>query len=103
MPMSDKPTPTRDQPWLIRTYAGHSTAKKSNELYRTNLARGRHDCAAGCETRWWEGRGDGPGDRGQHHSDTDSSDDPRRRHHCERFWSRGDAHREDGGGGGEQE
>ena len=31
----------RDQPWLIRTYAGHSTAKKSNELYRTNLARGQ--------------------------------------------------------------
>ncbi len=40
--MSDKPTPeTRDKPWLIRTYAGHSTAKKSNELYRTNLARGQ--------------------------------------------------------------
>ncbi len=33
--------PTRDKPWLIRTYAGHSTAAKSNELYRTNLARGQ--------------------------------------------------------------
>src|SRR5262245_28954532 len=32
---------TRDRPWLIRTYAGHSTAAKSNELYRTNLARGQ--------------------------------------------------------------
>ena len=32
---------TRDKPWLIRTYAGHSTAAKSNELYRTNLARGQ--------------------------------------------------------------
>ena len=31
----------RDKPWLIRTYAGHSTAEKSNELYRTNLARGQ--------------------------------------------------------------
>jgi (2R)-ethylmalonyl-CoA mutase len=31
----------RDQPWLIRTYAGHSTATASNELYRTNLARGQ--------------------------------------------------------------
>ena len=31
----------RDRPWLIRTYAGHSTAAKSNELYRTNLARGQ--------------------------------------------------------------
>ncbi|SKA35546.1 (R)-ethylmalonyl-CoA mutase [Enhydrobacter aerosaccus] len=31
----------RDKPWLIRTYAGHSTAAKSNELYRTNLARGQ--------------------------------------------------------------
>ncbi|MFO1161538.1 MAG: protein meaA [Reyranellaceae bacterium] len=33
--------PQRDRPWLIRTYAGHSTAAKSNELYRTNLARGQ--------------------------------------------------------------
>ncbi len=32
---------TRDRPWLIRTYAGHSTAAKSNELYRTNLGRGQ--------------------------------------------------------------
>jgi (2R)-ethylmalonyl-CoA mutase len=31
----------RDQPWLMRTYSGHSTAKASNELYRTNLARGQ--------------------------------------------------------------
>ena len=31
----------RDRPWMIRTYSGHSTAKKSNELYRTNLARGQ--------------------------------------------------------------
>ena len=31
----------KDRPWLIRTYAGHSTAAKSNELYRTNLARGQ--------------------------------------------------------------
>src|SRR5258708_37515936 len=31
----------RDKPWLIRTYSGHSTAEKSNELYRTNLARGQ--------------------------------------------------------------
>jgi (2R)-ethylmalonyl-CoA mutase len=34
-------TPTRDKPWLIRTYAGHSTAAKSNELYRKNLTRGQ--------------------------------------------------------------
>ena len=33
--------PPKDRPWLIRTYAGHSTAEKSNELYRTNLARGQ--------------------------------------------------------------
>ena len=31
----------RDKPWLFRTYAGHSTAAKSNALYRTNLARGQ--------------------------------------------------------------
>jgi (2R)-ethylmalonyl-CoA mutase len=33
--------PLRDKPWLIRTYAGHSTAAKSNELYRKNLGRGQ--------------------------------------------------------------
>ncbi len=32
---------TKDRPWLIRTYAGHSTAKASNELYRNNLAKGQ--------------------------------------------------------------
>jgi (2R)-ethylmalonyl-CoA mutase len=32
---------TRDKPWLIRTYAGHSTAADSNKLYRTNLAKGQ--------------------------------------------------------------
>jgi len=31
----------RDRPWLIRTYSGHSTAKASNELYRSNLAKGQ--------------------------------------------------------------
>jgi (2R)-ethylmalonyl-CoA mutase len=31
----------RDEPWLIRTYSGHSTAQASNELYRTNLAKGQ--------------------------------------------------------------
>ena len=30
-----------DRPWLMRTYSGHSTAKASNELYRTNLAKGQ--------------------------------------------------------------
>ncbi|MGB8623492.1 MAG: protein meaA [Paracoccaceae bacterium] len=32
---------TKDRPWLFRTYAGHSTAKASNTLYRSNLARGQ--------------------------------------------------------------
>jgi ethylmalonyl-CoA mutase len=31
----------RDKPWLIRTYAGHSTAADSNMLYRNNLAKGQ--------------------------------------------------------------
>jgi ethylmalonyl-CoA mutase len=31
----------RDKPWLFRTYAGHSTAGKSNQLYRRNLAKGQ--------------------------------------------------------------
>jgi (2R)-ethylmalonyl-CoA mutase len=30
-----------DAPWIFRTYAGHSTAEKSNALYRANLARGQ--------------------------------------------------------------
>ena len=34
-------TAQKDQPWLFRTYAGHSTAKASNALYRTNLAKGQ--------------------------------------------------------------
>ncbi|MEQ8593308.1 MAG: protein meaA [Parvibaculum sp.] len=33
--------PARDNPWIFRTYAGHSTAKASNALYRTNLSRGQ--------------------------------------------------------------
>ena len=32
---------TKDRPWLFRTYAGHSTAKASNALYRGNLAKGQ--------------------------------------------------------------
>ncbi len=34
-------TPAKDKPWLIRTYAGHSTAQASNALYRGNLAKGQ--------------------------------------------------------------
>jgi (2R)-ethylmalonyl-CoA mutase len=44
--MSDAATPPHrlpepDRPWMMRTYAGHSTAEKSNELYRGNLAKGQ--------------------------------------------------------------
>src|SRR5438067_10033429 len=38
------PFPTddsRDKPWLMRTYAGHSSAKESNTLYHRNLAKGQ--------------------------------------------------------------
>ena len=31
----------RDRPWVFRTYSGHSSAAASNELYRTNLAKGQ--------------------------------------------------------------
>ena len=34
-------TEKKDKPWLIRTYAGHSTAKASNELYLSNLDKGQ--------------------------------------------------------------
>ncbi len=30
-----------DKPWIMRTYAGHSSAKESNELFRTNLEKGQ--------------------------------------------------------------
>ena len=39
--MTDATTPRRDDPWLMRTYSGHSTAAASNQLYRTNLAKGQ--------------------------------------------------------------
>jgi (2R)-ethylmalonyl-CoA mutase len=43
--MSGKREPHRlaqpDPPWLMRTYAGHSTAEASNELYRANLRKGQ--------------------------------------------------------------
>src|SRR5690242_17062645 len=32
---------TPDRPWLIRTYSGHSSARASNQLYRSNLAKGQ--------------------------------------------------------------
>ena len=32
---------TRDRPWMMRTYAGHSSASASNALFRTNLAKGQ--------------------------------------------------------------
>jgi ethylmalonyl-CoA mutase len=39
--MSDHRLPQPDRPWVMRTYAGHSDAKRSNELYRRNLAKGQ--------------------------------------------------------------
>jgi (2R)-ethylmalonyl-CoA mutase len=33
--------PAREAPWIMRTYSGHSSAKASNELYRTNLQKGQ--------------------------------------------------------------
>ncbi|HET9075187.1 MAG TPA: protein meaA [Solirubrobacteraceae bacterium] len=38
---ADPRLPERDRPWVMRTYAGHSDAKRSNELYRRNLAKGQ--------------------------------------------------------------
>src|SRR5829696_1428061 len=45
-PMRDNPhmnhrLPGRDKPWMMRTYAGHSTAARSNALYRGNIAKGQ--------------------------------------------------------------
>jgi (2R)-ethylmalonyl-CoA mutase len=44
MSQTQKTSPSdhaKDRPWLIRTYAGHSTAEASNALYRGNLAKGQ--------------------------------------------------------------
>jgi (2R)-ethylmalonyl-CoA mutase len=38
---ADRQPPARDRPWIFRTYAGHSTARESNKLYRSNLAKGQ--------------------------------------------------------------
>ncbi|HET6654255.1 MAG TPA: protein meaA [Nocardioides sp.] len=40
-PAAEDPTPKRDRPWVMRTYAGHSSATESNALYRRNLAKGQ--------------------------------------------------------------
>jgi ethylmalonyl-CoA mutase len=40
-PDAQEGRPQRDRPWLMRTYSGHSSATASNELYRTNLAKGQ--------------------------------------------------------------
>jgi ethylmalonyl-CoA mutase len=42
--MADTPSarlPERDRAWMMRTYAGHSDARRSNELYRRNLEKGQ--------------------------------------------------------------
>jgi ethylmalonyl-CoA mutase len=38
---SERPRPARDRPWLMRTYAGHTSATESNALYRRNIAKGQ--------------------------------------------------------------
>src|ERR1700687_2964965 len=35
------PRPARERPWLMRSYAGHSSPKESNALFRGNLAKGQ--------------------------------------------------------------
>src|ERR1044071_4683868 len=39
--MSDHRLPQPAPPWVMRTYAGHSDARRSNELYRKNLEKGQ--------------------------------------------------------------
>jgi ethylmalonyl-CoA mutase len=39
--MAEHRLPEADRPWVMRTYAGHSDARRSNELYRRNLAKGQ--------------------------------------------------------------
>ena len=39
--MGGTPERKRDRPWIMRTYAGHSSPAESNALYRRNLAKGQ--------------------------------------------------------------
>src|SRR5918995_983463 len=39
--MAEHRLPEPDRPWVMRTYAGHSDARRSNELYRRNLEKGQ--------------------------------------------------------------
>ncbi|MDX6225858.1 MAG: ethylmalonyl-CoA mutase, partial [Frankiales bacterium] len=39
--MSGQRQPERDKPWVMRTYAGHSSPAESNALYKANLAKGQ--------------------------------------------------------------
>ncbi|WP_235013941.1 methylmalonyl-CoA mutase family protein, partial [Parafrankia sp. Ea1.12] len=39
--MTDVARSERDRPWIVRTYAGHSSPAESNALYRRNLAKGQ--------------------------------------------------------------
>ncbi|MGB9012603.1 MAG: methylmalonyl-CoA mutase family protein [Aeromicrobium sp.] len=41
MPDKSADMPERDRPWVMRTYAGHSSAAESNSLYRRNLSKGQ--------------------------------------------------------------
>src|ERR1043165_7469079 len=40
-PKGSTDKPVKDRPWVMRTYAGHSSAAESNKLYRMNLAKGQ--------------------------------------------------------------
>jgi (2R)-ethylmalonyl-CoA mutase len=40
-PLAAVPDRPRDKPWVMRTYAGHSSARESNALYRRNLSKGQ--------------------------------------------------------------
>src|ERR671912_2448485 len=40
-PLAEAARPEKDRPWVMRTYAGHSSAAASNALYRGNLAKGQ--------------------------------------------------------------
>ena len=39
--MNDSVNHEKDRPWLMRTYSGYASARESNLLYRTNLAKGQ--------------------------------------------------------------
>ena len=69
-----------DQPWIFRTYAGHSTPKASNELYLKNLAKGQTGLSIAFDLPTQTGYDFGPSARARRGRQGRGAGQPSRRH-----------------------